>query len=119
MKILLQPVEEDKEGDRELEGEFTKSLFDLERAGHDRFSHVLSAYSASNISLSSFEEIVNEMDGDHHGTILYVSNSFSWHVIPYLAMECDKVYFLHIDEKDHADEVIRMLQPDIVIEAPF
>jgi len=112
-------LEDDKSNDVELEGEFEDTFFDMTKAEEGRFSNVLSAYSASNVGTSLLTVFQNEMDYDHYGTVLYISNSFSWHIIPYLAFDCDKVVFLHIDAKESAAGIMEQIRPDVVIEAPF
>ena len=102
--------------DKEITGPFSESLYDLNKADSDRFANVLSVYSSSNIGSSSFVEITNRMDDTHYGTVLIISNSYSWHLIPYLAMECDKIYFLSNGEKEITERFLSYVKPDIVIE---
>lgn len=112
-------LENSSEDDIEVDGSFVETLFDMTKIEDGRFSNVLTAYSVSNVGKSLLTEVVNKMENEHSGTILYISNSFSWHIIPYLAMDCDKIIFLHIDAKDKVEEIIANTKPDVVIEAPF
>ncbi len=57
------------------------------------------------------------MSGEHHGTVIVFSNSYSWHMLPYLAMEFDRLYFIHTDMKESAEIYLDALHPDLVIEA--
>ena len=57
------------------------------------------------------------MDTPHYGTVIYVSNSFSWHVIPYLAMDCDRIYYVPYTKKEYVATYAKAIQPDIIIEA--
>jgi len=112
-------LEENRDDDLELVGGFTDSVFDMTKAETGRFSNVLTAYSVSRVGASFLTETKNEMNYDHPGTVLFISNSFSWYIIPYLALDCDKVIFLHIDAKECAPDIIERVRPDVVIEAPF
>ena len=112
-------LEDEKEEDIELLGEFPDTIFDVTKIESGRFSNVLTAYSTSRVGESFLTETKNELDYDHSGTVLYISNSFSWHIIPYLVLDCDKVVFLHIDAIDCAEGIIERIKPDVVIEAPF
>lgn len=112
-------LEDEKEYDIESVGGFTESIFDMKKAEPGHFSNVLSAYSVSMVGKSLLTETKNEGAQAKTGTVLFISNSFSWYIIPYLALDCDKVVFLHIDARDCAAGVIEELKPDVVIEAPF
>ena len=108
----------DETKDTEKNGTFGDTIYESERMEEGHFSNVLTVYSTSNVG-SGLTEIVNNMDTDHYGTVMYISNSFSWHVIPYLAMDCDRVYYVPFADKEKISEYVAVIQPDLIIEASY
>ncbi len=111
-------ITDDKTKDTEKIGAFRDTVFESRRMEEGRFSNVLTVYSASNVG-SELTEITNNTNTKHYGTVMYISNSFSWHIIPYLAMDCDRVYYVPFTDREKSSEYVAVLRPDLIIEASY
>lgn len=101
--------------DESYEGAFRQSCFDLTKADTDEYSTVLTAYSASRIRNSYLFEYQNRRQTNNDKRILLCSNSFCWHLVPYLALDTDTVDYVYNITPEQMSYYIETLSPDLVI----
>lgn len=99
----------------EYQGTFEEACFDMTKADTIEYSSVLTAYSASRIRNSYLFEYHNEMAVNNQKRILITSDSFSWHLIPYLAIDTEYVDYVYKMTPEQMDYYIDELKPDMVI----
>ena len=101
--------------DVEYQGIFEEACFDMTKADTKEYSSVLTAHSASRIRNSYLFEYHNEMPVNNHKRILITSDSFSWHLIPYLALDTEYVDYVYKMTPEQLEYYIDELKPDMVI----
>ena len=101
--------------DESYEGAFEESCFDMSKADTKEYSTVLTAYSASRIRNSYLFEYQNNLQTNNQKRILVCSNSFCWHLVPYLALDTDVVDYVYNITPDQMSYYIETLSPDLVI----
>lgn len=101
--------------DVEYQGSFVEACFDMTKAETEEYSSVLTAYSASRIRNSYLFEYHNEMAVNNNKRILITSDSFSWHLIPYLALDTEYVDYVYKMTPEQMEYYIEELKPDMVI----
>lgn len=97
------------------EGSFAESCFDMTKADTKEYSSVLTAYSASRIRNSYLFEYQNRGQVGNEKRILVCSDSFSWHLIPYLALDTRYVDYVYKITPEQMAYYVEKLQPDMVI----
>ncbi|MDD6056643.1 MAG: hypothetical protein PUB98_00045 [Clostridiales bacterium] len=98
-----------------FEGNFAQACFDMTKADTEEYSSVLTAYSASRIRNSYLFEYQNRMEVNNQKRILISSDSFSWHLIPYLALDTNVVDYVYKMTPEQMEYYVEVLQPDLVI----
>jgi hypothetical protein len=100
----------------EYEGSYTESLLDM-RMMADARSTVLTIYMANRIRNSYLCSIENRLQTNNEGKrILVLSNSFSWYIAGFLALDTGEVYYsYYYDNTDAAGQIISNIAPDMVI----
>ena len=101
--------------DEEYQGTFEEACFDMTKADTEEYSSVLTAYSASRIRNSYLFEYQNEMAVNNQKRILITSDSFSWHLVPYLALDTEYVDYVYKMTPEQMEYYIEELKPDMVI----
>lgn len=101
--------------DVEYQGTFEEACFDMTKADTTEYSSVLTAYSASRIRNSYLFEYHNELTVNNQKRILITSDSFSWHLIPYLALDTEYVDYVYKMTPEQMQYYIDELKPDMVI----
>lgn len=101
--------------DVEYQGTFAEACFDMTKADTTEYSSVLTAYSASRIRNSYLFEYHNELTVNNQKRILITSDSFSWHLIPYLALDTEYVDYVYKMTPEQMEYYIEELKPDMVI----
>lgn len=96
-------------------GRFEETAFDLSMADTKEYSTVLTAYSASRVRNSYFFEYQNLNTTNNKKRLLVCSNSFCWHLIPYLALDTEYLDFVYNITTDQMEYYINTLSPDVVI----
>lgn len=98
----------------ERRGEFYNSCMDLSMARTDFRLGILDVYSVSRIRNTRLGEIRNLDKVNNNKKILFSINSFSWHIVPYIAMDVSDVYTTTstIEEQEY---LIKKIEPDMVI----
>lgn len=99
----------------EYSGSFPEACFDMSKAETEEYSTVLTAYSASRIRNSYLFEYENLNEVNNQKRILITSDSFSWHLIPYLALDTSYVDYVYKMTEEQMEYYIEKLQPDMVI----
>lgn len=99
----------------EYAGSFEEACFDMTKADTKEYSSVLTAYSASRIRNSYLFEYCNKKAVGNQKRILVTSDSFSWHLIPYLALDTEYVDYVYKMTAEQMEYYIAELQPDMVI----
>ena len=99
----------------EYGGSFEEACFDMTKAETEEYSSVLTAYSASRIRNSYLFEYQNLESVNNQKRILITSDSFSWHLIPYLALDAEYVDYVYKMTAEQMEYYIAELQPDMVI----
>lgn len=97
------------------EGTFADACFDMTKAETEEYSSVLTAYSASRIRNSYLFEYENRKETNNHKRILVSSDSFSWHLLPYLALDTDTIDYVYKMTPEQMEYYVEELQPDMVI----
>lgn len=97
------------------EGIFTETCLDIAKAQTKEYSSVLTAYSASRIRNSYLFEYQNHMETKNQKRILVSSDSFSWHLLPYLALDTEYIDYVYKMTPEQMEYYIDTLQPDMVI----
>lgn len=97
------------------EGSFADACFDMAKVDTEEYSSVLTAYSSSRIRNSYLFEYQNRKPVNNDKRILIASDSFSWHLIPYLAMDVKYIDYVYKMTPDQLEYYIEELQPDTVI----
>lgn len=105
----------------EYTGSFEEACFDMAKADTKEYSSVLTAYSASRIRNSYLFEYQNLASVNNQKRILVTSDSFSWHLIPYLALDTEYVDYVYKMTAEQMEHYIEELQPDmmIVMDRPY
>jgi hypothetical protein len=100
----------------EYAGSYTESLLDM-RMMADARSTVLTIYMANRVRNSYLCSIANRLPTNNEGKrILILSNSFSWYIAGFLALDTEEVYYsYYYDNTDAAGQIISALAPDMVI----
>jgi hypothetical protein len=100
----------------EYEGSYTESLLDM-RMMADARSTVLTIYMANRVRNSYLCSIANQLQTNNGGKrILVISNSFSWYIAGFLALDTEEVYYsYYYDNTDAAGQIISAIAPDTVI----
>jgi hypothetical protein len=100
----------------EYEGSYTESLLDM-RMMADARSTVLTIYMANRIRNSYLCSIENRLQTNNEGKrILVLSNSFSWYIAGFLALDTEEVYYsYYYDNTDAAGQIISSIAPDMVL----
>lgn len=101
--------------DEFYEGRFEDAAFDMSKADTQEYSTVLTAYSASRIRNSYLFEYQNKKKTNNQKRILVCSNSFCWHLVPYLALDTDYVDYVYNITPEQMEYYINALSPDMVI----
>jgi hypothetical protein len=96
-------------------GTFAEACLDMTKADTDEYSTVLTAYSASRIRNSYLFEYSNETETENDKRILISSDSFSWHLTPYLALDTAIIDYVYKMTPEQLEYYIDTLEPDIVI----
>lgn len=96
-------------------GTFEEACFDMSKVDTEEYSSVLTAYSASRIRNSYLFEYQNLKPVSNGKRILVCSDSFSWHLIPYLALDTEYVDYVYKITPEQMEYYIEKLQPDMVI----
>lgn len=96
-------------------GTFEEACFDMTKAGTEEYSSVLTAYSASRIRNSYLFEYHNLESVNNKKRILITSDSFSWHLIPYLALDTEYVDYVYKMTPEQMAYYVEELKPDMVI----
>lgn len=99
----------------EYEGSFEEACFDMTKADTKEYSSVLTAYSASRIRNSYLFEYENLGTVNNQKRILVTSDSFSWHLVPYLALDTAYVDYVYKMTAEQMEYYIDKLQPDMII----
>lgn len=97
------------------EGTFEESCFDMAKADTEEYSSVLTAYSASRIRNSYLFEYQNRKKVSNQKRLLVSSDSFSWHLLPYLALDTEYVDYVYKMTPEQMEYYVEKLQPDMVI----
>lgn len=97
------------------EGTFTDACFDMAKVDTEEYSSVLTAYSSSRIRNSYLFEYQNRKTTNNDKRILIASDSFSWHLIPYLALDVEYIDYVYKMTPAQLEYYIAKLQPDMVI----
>lgn len=98
-----------------FQGTFAESCFDMAKAETEEYSSVLTAYSASRIRNSYLFEYQNQKATNNQKRILISSDSFSWHLIPYLALDTEYIDYVYKMTPEQMEYYVDKLQPDMVI----
>jgi hypothetical protein len=100
----------------EYAGSYTESLLDM-RMMADVRSTVLTIYMANRVRNSYLCSIENQLPTNNEGKrLLILSNSFSWYVAGFLALDTEEVYYsYYYDNAEAAEQMIRSLCPDMVL----
>lgn len=100
----------------EFTGAYDESIMDM-RMMEDARSTVLTIYMANRIRNSYLCDIINNNKTDNDGKkILILSNSFSWYVASFLALDTSEViYSYYYDNWEAAELIMDKMQPDTVI----
>lgn len=101
--------------EKEYDGAFLDACFDMTKAETNEYSSVLTAYSASRIRNSYLFEYENLQNCSNKKRILICSNSFSWHLIPYLALDTAYVDYVYNIIPEQMEYYVAQLNPDMVI----
>lgn len=101
--------------DVEYHGNFKEACLDMTKAETTEYSSVLTAYSASRIRNSYLFEYQNEMPVNNQKRILITSDSFSWHLIPYLALDTAYIDYVYKMTPEQLEYYIEEFEPDMVI----
>ena len=85
----------------------------MSKADTEEYSTVLTAYSASRIRNSYLFEYQNQKATNNQKRILVCSNSFCWHLVPYLALDTDVLiesfYEAYCQERESVEEALQKL----------
>lgn len=101
----------------ELEGKFEETLYDMDVLKNSNASNLLYRYCSSRLRNEKLIEINNKKNVNADAKILFIGNSFSWHVVPYLTLDSRKIWFscpADIDN-NYLVALIDDLKPDIVV----
>ena len=101
---------------REYEGMFEETWLDKETVETTNYSNVLTAYSGLRVGNSRLLECENLVAVNNTKRVLICSNSFSWHLVPYLSLDCKYINFLCDPDSEKIEYYIRELKPDMIIE---
>lgn len=96
-------------------GSFEETAFDMSKADTEEYSTVLTAYSASRIRNSYLFEYQNQKATNNQKRILVCSNSFCWHLVPYLALDTDVLDYVYNITPEQMEYYINTLSPDMVL----
>lgn len=96
-------------------GSFEETAFDMSKADTEEYSTVLTAYSASRIRNSYLFEYQNQKATNNQKRILVCSNSFCWHLVPYLALDTDVLDYVYNITLEQMEYYINTLSPDMVL----
>ena len=96
-------------------GSFEETAFDMSKADTEEYSTVLTAYSASRIRNSYLFEYQNQKATNNRKRILVCSNSFCWHLVPYLALDTDVLDYVYNITPEQMEYYINTLSPDMVL----
>lgn len=99
----------------ERSGEFYTSCMDLSMARDDFQLSVLDVYSVSRIRNTRLGEIRNLKKVNNNKKILFCINSFSWHIVPYIAMDTLDIYTTTSTTIEEQEYLINEIKPDMVI----
>lgn len=100
----------------EYEGAFQDSCFDMDMVETDFRLNVLNAYSVSRLRNSHLAGIKNlNLTGNEGRVILVSSNSMSWFMVPYLALDLPNTYYTCDSSEKQIEYLMDKLEPDIVI----
>ena len=96
-------------------GTYEEACLDMEMLEEER-SSALTIYSANRIRNSYLCAIYNQNTVNNLKRILILSNSFSWYIASFLALDTSEVvYSYHYDNVEAAETLIQELQPDTVL----
>lgn len=99
----------------EITGPFEESCMDMTKADTEEYSTALTAYSSSRVRNSYLFEYVNRKNTNNNTRILVCSNSFSWHLIPYLALDTAYVDYVYAVTPEQLEYYVERLKPEMVI----
>lgn len=100
---------------QEITGPFEESCMDLTKADTEEYSTALTAYSASRVRNSYLFEYINRKKTNNNTRVLVCSNSFSWHLIPYLALDTAYVDYVYAVTPEQLAYYVEQLKPEMVI----
>ena len=96
-------------------GTYEEACLDMEMLEEER-SSALTIYSANRIRNSYLCAIYNQNTVNNPKRILILSNSFSWYIASFLALDTSEVvYSYYYDNVEAAETLIQELQPDTVL----
>ena len=96
-------------------GTYEEACLDMDMLEEER-SSALTIYSANRIRNSYLCAIYNQNTVNNPKRILILSNSFSWYIASFLALDTSEVvYSYYYDNVEAAETLIQELQPDTVL----
>ena len=101
---------------KEYKGTFEETWLDKETVETTKYSNVLTAYSGLRVGNSRLLECENTKNVNNQIRILVCSDSFSWHLVPYLSLDCKYINFVCEPTPEKMEYYIKELSPDMVIE---
>lgn len=99
----------------EYRGSYQDACLDQEMLADER-SSALTIYSANRIRNSYLCSIYNRGEVKNRKKILILSNSFSWYIASFLALDTSEVvYSYYYDNAEAAEKIIQEMKPDEVL----